>query len=226
MGRLLLLLFLLYSLSIYSQEVDKVSFSEAVELNIKEYTKKSDIAYYYRDYERGEFLFDSIINNVIKGSYLDNFTVRKRSGRKIELNKFKKPIVLITYATWHTPGKGEIPALNKIAKKHHKEIDFVVLFWDTKKNVRRATRKYSRKINILYVDELENKFDHIVKTMKHSFGMPTTFFIDHDKRIIDVRRTAIHHYSEEFETSFNINYTSFLDGVSLLKLDSQKIVGE
>src|SRR5690554_62595 len=226
MGRLLLLLFLFLSLSTYSQEVDKIFFSEAVELNIKEYTKKSDIAYYYRDYERGEFLFDSIINNVIKGSYLDNFTVRKRTGRKIEFNKFKKPIVLITYATWHTPGKGEIPALNKIDKKHHKEIDFVVLFWDNKKNVRRATRKYSRKINILYVDELENKFDHIVRIMKHSFGMPTTFIIDYDKRIVDVRRTAIHHYKEEFDTSFNINYNSFLEGVSLLKSDNKKIAVE
>ena len=124
---------------------------------------------------------------------------------------------LITYSTWCTPGKGEIPALNKIAENHSKEIDFVVLFWDSKKDVRKATRKYSKKINILYVDEKKNKFDHIVKTMKHSFGFPTTFFIDKNKTIIDLRRTAVDNYNEEFETSFQINYNSFLDGVSILK---------
>lgn len=218
MKRLLLIIFLFLPIfSSQSQVRDQISFSKAIEDNIREYSKKSNTAYHFQDLERAEFLFDSIIDNVIKGSYMDNFEVNKKSGFKTEIYEFKKPIILISYCTWCTPGKGEIPALNKIAKKYHKDIDFIVLFWDSKENVRKATRKYSKRINILYVDERDNQSDHIVKTIKHSFGMPTTFFIDEQKMIVDLRRSVIDQYNEEFEISFNSNYSSFLSGVSILK---------
>lgn len=228
MGKSLLFLILLATLTAHSQDRERISFSKAVERNIKEYTKKSEAAYHFQNFEHAEFLFDSIIDHVVKGSYIDNFTVKKRSGKKIELYQFKKPIILITYASWCTPGKGEIPALNKIAKKYHKDIDFVVLFWDSKRSVKKSTRKYSNKIKILYVDEKENRDDHIVRIMKHSFGIPTTYFIDKNKRIVDLRRSVIHHYNEEFETSFQSNYNSFLNGVSLLKnfLESERIASD
>ena len=229
MERLLLLTFILFNvLTTHSQDLERKSFSQVVEMNIKEYAKKSEAAYHFQNIERAEFLFDSIIDNVVKGSYMDNFEVNKRSGSKTELYRFKKPIILITHCTWCAPGKGEIPALNKIAKKYHKEIDFVVLFWDSKKKVRKATRKYSNKINIIYVDERDNKSDYVVRTMKHSFGMPSTFFIDENKMIVDLRRSVIHDYNEEFETSFKINYNSFLNGVSLLRdlMENEGIVSD
>jgi thiol-disulfide isomerase/thioredoxin len=217
MGRKLLYLFLLVSFSAQSQIEQGTSFSEAIGKNIKKYTKNSQNAYAEQDFERAEFLFDSLINNVVNGSYLDNFKVRKLSGRKIELYKFEKPIFLMTYASWCTPGVGEIPALNEIAEKHHKDIDFVVLFWDSKESVRKSTRDYSNKINIIYVDEKENTNDHIVEIMKHSLGFPTSFFIDESKRIVDVRRGVLHPYNEKYEISFELNYNSFLNGISLLK---------
>lgn len=213
-----LLLFLFVFLPIFpSLAQERILFSKAVEENIREYSKKSNAAYYYQNIERAKFLFDSIIDNVVKGSYMDNFEINRKSGIKTEIHQFKKPLILISYCTWCTPGKGEIPALNKIAKKYHKDIDFVVLFWDSKRNVRRASRKYSKRIHILYVDERDNRSDHIVKTIKHSFGMPTTFFIDEQKKIVDLRRSVIYHYNQEFETSFKSNYDSFLNGVSILK---------
>ncbi|MCB0465004.1 MAG: TlpA family protein disulfide reductase [Aequorivita sp.] len=217
MGRKLLYLFLLVVFSAQSQIEQGSLFSEAIGKNIKKYTKNSQRAYADQDFERAEFLFDSLINNVINGSYLDNFKVRKLSGRKTELYKYEKPIFLMTYASWCTPGVGEIPALNEVAEKYYKDIDFVVLFWDSKENVRKSTRDYSRKINIIYVDEKENKNDHIVEIMKHSLGFPTSFFIDEKKRIVDVRRGVLHPYNEKYEISFELNYNSFLNGISLLK---------
>lgn len=217
MGRTLLYLFILFSISAQSQIEPKTLFSEAIEKNISKYTKNSQKAYAIHDFERAEFLFDSLINHVVNGSYLDNFKVRKRSGREIELYKFEKPIFLMTYASWCTPGVGEIPALNKIAEENYKDIDFMVLFWDTKENVRKAARDYSNKINIIYIDEKENTHDHVIEIMKHSLGFPTSFFIDEDKRIVDVRRGVLHHYNEEYEISFGLNYNSFLNGISLLK---------
>ena len=218
MGRKLLFLFLLVTISANSQSLgQRTFFSDAIEQNIRKYTIKSQLAYFDQDFERAEFLFDSLINNVVNGSYLDNFKVRKLSGKKIELYKFEKPIFLMTYASWCTPGVGEIPALNEIAEKYYNDIDFVVLFWDTKENVRKSTHEYSNKINIVYVDEKENTNDHVVEIMKHSLGFPTSFFIDETKRIVDVRRGVLHPYNEKYEISFELNYNSFLNGISLLK---------
>lgn len=218
MGRKLLYFFLLISFSALSQDIaPRNLFSKVISENIKAYRVNSQDAYLDTNFERAEFLFDSLINNVVNGSYLDNFKVRKLSGRKIELNNFKKPIFLMTYASWCTPGSGEIPALNDIAQKHHKEIDFVVLYWDSKNKVKKATKEYNKHITIVYVDEMDNKHDHIVETLKHSLGFPTSFFIDENKMIVDVRRGVLHPYNEEYSISFELNYNSFYNGISLLK---------
>lgn len=217
MGKKLLYLIFFLTLTAQSQIEQGTLFSEAIGNNIKKYTKNSQKAYTEHNFERAEFLFDSLINNVVNGSRLDNFKVKKRSGREIDLYKFKKPIFLMTYASWCTPGVGEIPALNEIAKAHYKEIDFVILFWDTKKNVRKSSREYFRKIKIVYVDERDNENDHIIQIMKHSLGLPTSFFVDKNKRIVDVRRGALHPYNEEYEVSYELNYNSFLNGIALLE---------
>jgi len=218
MGRKLLLLILLISFTAQSQDLEPRNlFSQAIGKNIKKYKQQSKIAYANKDFVRGEFLFDSLITHVVNKSYLDNFKVRKLSGRKVELNDFEKPIFLMTYASWCTPGKGEIPALNGIAKEYSKYIDFVVLFWDSKDKIRKASRKYNNKITILYVDEKENVNDHVIQTMKHSLGFPTSFFINEDKMIVDVRRGVLHPYNEEYEISFELNYKAFYNGISLLK---------
>ena len=218
MSRKLLYLILLISFSALSQNIaPRNLFSKVIGENIKQYTKNSQKAYLDNDIERADFLFDSLINNVVNRSYLDNFKVRKISGRKTELNDFEKPIFLMTYASWCTPGSGEIPALNDIAKKYHKEIDFVILFWDSKDKVKKATRDYNKHISIIYVDEKENTNNHLVETLKHSLGFPTSFYIDKDKMIVDVRRGVLHHYNEDYNISFELNYNSFQNGISLLK---------
>lgn len=218
MVKKLLILFLLVSFSAQSQMLEPSKlFSTEIGKNIKKYRQKSQRAYADKDFEHAEFLFDSLINNVVNNTYLDNFKVRKLSGRKVELYDFEKPVFLMTYASWCTPGVGEIPALNEVADKYHDEIDFVILFWDTKKKVRKTSREYSSKFTILYVDEQENTNDHIVETMKHSLGFPTMFFIDKSKKILDVRRGVLHPYDEEFNVSYNLNYNAFQNGISLLK---------
>ncbi len=210
--KLLLIFFMAFIFMQSNSQVDMekgILFSEAIDRNIKNYIQNSQKAYYYGDFERVDFLFDSLVDHVVVGSYLDNFKVKQLSGRKIEFSKFEKPIFLITYSSWCTPGIGEIPALNEIAKNYHKQIDFVVLFWDSKKNARKASRKYSNKIKIVYVDELENSDNYIVNRIKHSLGLPISLLIAKNKRIIAVKRGAIHFYDKEYEDSFELNYNTF-----------------
>lgn len=218
MGRKLLFILLFGFLSAQAQDLEPSTlFSDAIGRNIKSYKAKSQRAYADKNFDLAEKLYDSLIKFVVNGSTLDNFQVRKLSGRKIKLHDFEKPVFLMTYASWCTPGVGEIPALNEIASKYHKDIDFVILFWDTKKRVKKIAGEYNSKINVVYVDELENNHCHTVQTMKHSLGFPTSFFIDADKKILDVRRGALHHYNEAYEVSYELNYSSFLNGISLLK---------
>lgn len=215
--KLLFILIFLPTLVLSQENEQGILLSKAIDKNIKRFREKSQDAHAVKDFERADFLFDSLISNVIIGSTMDNFKVKKVSGRKIELNKFEKPIFLMTYASWCTPGVGEIPALNKVAEAYHKEIDFIVLFWDSKKKVKKVAKNYSKHINIVYVDESENTNDHIIQTMKHSLGFPTSFFVDSTKKIIDVRRGVLHPYNEDYAISYELNYDSFLNGITFLR---------
>jgi thiol-disulfide isomerase/thioredoxin len=218
MGKFLLIVFLLTTLPSLSQESDTKSlFSQAIGKNIRKYRVESKRAYRSKDEERAQFLFDSLVQNVVNGTLLDNFKVRKFSGRKINLYKFEKPTYLITYASWCVPGIGEIPAFNDVADKNYKEIDFIVLFWGSKKKIRKFKNKYSKHISVLFVDERENKNDFAIRTMKHSVGFPTSFFISVDKKILDVRRNHFDEYTKGYSTSYNANYQSYMSGVALLK---------
>ena len=227
MCRKLLFLTLLISFSAISQDtlnkplisndtLNKPLFSQEITKNIKKYVKKSQLAYHDNDYVRADFLYDSLVQHVIINSYLDNFKVKKRSGKEIELKSFEKPMILLSTASWCTPGAGTIPALNEIARTYGKNIDFVVLYWDTKENARKASKDFNRKIKVVYVDELENKSVDIVKDMKHSLGLPTCYLLDESKKIIDIRRTVIHPYHTDYQTSFDDNYSAFYAGVQLL----------
>lgn len=222
MVKKLLLLILLISFFAQSQQMEqKPLLSDNIGKNIKNYRIQSTLAFHDKRYDEADALFDSLVKNVINGSRMDNFTARKLSGRKVEFDAFNKPVFLITYATWCTPGIGEIPALNEVAKKYSKHIDFVVLFWDKRANVKKATRKYNSKINILYIDEADNKHCRVIRILKHSVGFPSSFFIDRDKIVVDMRRGILHPYQEDYSVSYDLNYNAFTKGVSLLKSISE-----
>lgn len=219
MGKLLLtLFFLLTYLPALSQDGEaKTYFSDAIGKNIRKYRIQARKAVIRKNEDRAQFLFDSLVDHVVTGTYLDNFKVRKFPRRKVELHDFEKPIYMITYATWCVPGVGEIPALNDIVDANHNEIDFVMLFWGSRKKIRKLKRELSSKITVLYVDEKENRSDFVIRCMKHSLGFPTTFLIDQNKKIVDVRRTFFHRYGESYTSSYNSHYQTYVQGVSLLK---------
>ncbi|MGB7843590.1 MAG: TlpA disulfide reductase family protein [Salinimicrobium sp.] len=221
MLRILLFINLFFVVAAYGQE-QQLSFSQAISNYLPKYKEKADKAYRLQNIERAEFLFDSLVNNCLKGSRLDNFKVKAVEGGLVSLDEFKKPVYLITNASWVVSTEGEIPALNKLAKKYHEQVDFMVLFWDTRETVKQLAKKYDPNIKIFYVDELKNNSSYVVRMMKHSLGLPTTFLMDKDKNIIDIRRKISHPYGIEFEKSFNLNYDSFSQAISLLLIDDSR----
>lgn len=220
MKKQLLVCFLLVWVHVYCQQLDNSKaalLSYNLGISFKDYAIKSDRAYFEKDFDRADKLFDSLIKKVVNGSVFDNFKMHKLSGKRIAFYTFKKPIFFMTYASWCTPGSGEIPALNEIANTHYKDIDFVILFWDKKKDVKKIAKQYSRKIHILYIDEKQNMDDNIIQTLKHTLGFPISFFIDANKKIVDVRRGVLHPYNEQYEISYELNYNAFINGINLLK---------
>jgi thiol-disulfide isomerase/thioredoxin len=216
MRRYLILILTCFCLTTSYAQQEQVSFSEVISLHLPKYKKHADKAYRTNNVERANFLFDSLVSHVLKGSYLDNFKVRDLKKKPVFLNHFEKPVYLTTYASWIVPTAGEIPALNKLAEKYSGQVDFVMLFWDDNETAREMAKKYSKNITILYVDEMQNSSPYVIKVMKHSLGFPTSFLLDKDKKILDIRRKISHPFGMDFKKSLSLNYDSFSNGLSLL----------
>ena len=195
---------------------DNVYFSEAIAMHLAKYDSKAKKAYRTDDVERAKYLFDSLVNNCLKGTYMDNFKVRDLNKKIVPLNKFEKPLFLITRASWIVPTEGETPALNELAAKYNKQVDFIVLFWDKHSTAKELAKQYHKSVKVLYVDELQNESNYVVRNMKHSLGFPTSFLLDPEKRIVNIKRNVSHPYGVEAERSYELNFNSFSEGISQL----------
>lgn len=204
------------------QEENKTFFTEALGLHLPKYKIKSEDAYAHRDYAEGVRLFDSLVEYGLNGSFMNDFHFNKLNSKEISLYDFKKPVYLITYASWCVSTEGEVPAINELANKYSDEIDFVILFWDDQKTTKKMAKSYNKNINVVYVNELNNRNAHVVSQLKHSLGLPTTFLIDKDKKILDIRRGVTHSFNKSFEESFDLNYNSIYDGIANHLLGEKK----
>ena len=84
------------------------------------------------------------------------------------------------------------------------------------------SKSYNKNIRVLYVNELNNRDGHVVSQLKHSLGLPTTFLLDKDKKILDIRRGVTHALNKSFEESFDLNYNSMYDGIANHLLGDKK----
>ncbi|HKJ49308.1 MAG TPA: TlpA disulfide reductase family protein [Christiangramia sp.] len=212
----LLLVFLFIGPTVFSQQElqKKTYFSEALYFNLSDYNRKADMAYRFNDYEKGKELFEDFTSTHLEGSYMDNFKFRNLKNKEVELYNFKKPVFLITYASWCVPSKGEIPALNELAAEYKNNIDFVVLFWDRREKAKDLAENFSKDISVVYVDESQNNGAYVVKQLKHSLGLPTCFLLSGDKKIMDIRRSVFPPLQTEEETAYRENYIALETSIS------------
>ncbi len=184
-------------------------FSDAIANNIRLYKVNSQVANEKEDVERAQFLFDSLVNNCLKGTHFDNFLVNDyKSGQERYLETFTKPIYFKTTATWCEPNESEIQALNDVAKEFGDVIDFVVLYWDKRNNPELSKKAYNNNISIVYVDELENYNSAIVHTVKHSLGMPSIILMDSQRTVIDITKNVSPIFTSRKESEF-VKYGEF-----------------
>jgi len=187
MRSFLLIIALSFSITTsYSQDTITY-FSDAIKQNIKPYKKASNKAYEKRDIQEGKDLFDSLVKNKLIGTKFDDFSLKVYKEKNIKTNRIAKPLFIITYASWCVIPKGEIPALNILAKEHRNDLQIIVVFWDKKSDIKNIAHKFSDNIKVCYANEHYPKDSHIVSTIKHTLGFPTSIFVDENKNVVSIK---------------------------------------
>lgn len=198
-----------------------VYFSDAIKTNIKKYNSESDRAFQNGDIQAGQALFDSLVQHKLVGSKFDDYSFKSVNSRKVKLSKIKKPVFIITYSSWCVIGKGEIPALNKLARKYDKEVQFIVVFWDTKSDMRKISRKFNNAIKVCYANESYKNDARIVSTLKHTLGFPTSYYLNSNLEVVDIKRGGIQLPPRTSgKKAFEMNYRLFNERLDIF-LDKQ-----
>ena len=190
--RLLLPTFLLvfFSHLVLGQE-KTVLFSDAIKTNIKKYNKDSNNSFENGDIAQGQALFDSLVQNHLVGSRFDDYTFKSVNGKKVKLSKIGKPVFIITYSSWCVINRGEIAALYKLARTYEDQIQFIVVFWDTKSNMKRIGKQFNAGLKVCYANESYRNDATAVATLKHTLGFPTSYFLNSELEVVDIKRGGI-----------------------------------
>lgn len=170
----------------YSQ--DTITYlTDAIKENLNHYKRASNSAYEKRNIEEGKNLFDTLVKTKLIGTKFDDFSLKVYKEKNVKINRISKPIFIITYASWCVIPKGEIPALNILAKEHRDDMQFIVVFWDKKNDLKNIAYKFSDNIKVCYANEYYSKDTHIVATIKHTLGFPTSIFVDENKYVVNIK---------------------------------------
>jgi thiol-disulfide isomerase/thioredoxin len=209
--KLLLLLLLCSFATNYSQDSDTDSvFSDALRLNIGKYNAASNIAFEKKDFVEGKRLFDSLVKYNLVGTKFDDFSLQTYNSKTVKLNTINKPVYLITYASWCVLNDGDIPALNKLSKEYKNDVQIIVLFWDKKENIKKLAQKFDEEIKVCYADDRSNNDFPIIATLKHTLGLPTSYFLDENKKVLDIKRIVSEYNPQSTpENSLALSYDRF-----------------
>ncbi|HKX86830.1 MAG TPA: TlpA disulfide reductase family protein [Flavobacterium sp.] len=215
----LVLTYLFFTIPSFCQDAD-LNFPEALRAHLKKYNIKSDIAFNNKDIQKGQILFDSLVSHHLVGTQFEDYTLKSFEKRRVKLSSFKKPVFILTYASWCVPSKGEIPALNKLAQKYAKDVQFIILFWDKKYQVKKISRKFNHNITVCYAHETYKNDAMIVSHLKHTLGFPTSYFLDQNLKVVNIKRGGAQPDKKStYVKAYTMNYNVFREGLGSLLID-------
>ena len=177
----------LTALCAFSQE-QKVYFDDAISEHLRAYNKQCDLALINDNAEYVDVLFDSLKTTYLKGTLVSTFKLKKVSGGTIDTEKIKTPIILITKKSCILTNREEIKAINKMANEYKGKVAFIVLYWDKKRLAKKASKGFNKNIDVVYVNERDNKLDLGLSSIKNSFGVPASFYITENQELSNIDR--------------------------------------
>lgn len=169
----------------------KKMFSQTPEL-IQHYRAGAKAAWAANNQKLAQTYYDSIKNCVLN-SYIDDYRFTTYQGDTLDTKIIKKPILMTVSASWCSPCREEINALNKLAEEYKDKICFVVLFWDTKDGLGELAPKYSKNITLVPAITKQPGEDGVysldIAGFKHVNGFPTSYGIV-NKQIVTLSEGA------------------------------------
>lgn len=225
------ILFLILSVTANASSTDTIAvFSESVKANFNKYVSLSNKAYNKKNYEKAESLFDSLVQNSLAGTHFDDFSFKRLGKSRIQLSTIDKPILLITYSSWCIMGKGEIPALNNLAKDYKDKMQIVVVFWNMKKDMKKIARTFNNDIMVCYATDSEQKDRKAISYLKKTFGFPTSYLIDENMELLDIQKNFVKPENKvTLKNSLDFYYNKFNSGLTSLIVndgyDSTRMAG-
>ncbi|MEO5789090.1 MAG: hypothetical protein ACOH2D_09365 [Gelidibacter sp.] len=187
MKKLLVILLFAYLPLLYAQE-EKVYFDDALALHLRKFNNKSDLAIRNSMPNEVDTIFNSLVNNHLKNTYVSDLKLKKVSGGYLQTDKIDKPFLLITKNSAIIQTKEEIQTINTIANNYQGVVEIIVIYWDKLNIAKKNTKDYNKNVTVVYADERYNNSNRALSVYKHSFGVPTCFYINKDKQIFDIDR--------------------------------------
>lgn len=214
------ILILLFFCNLTNAQDKEVDFNTAIKSHIKKYNIQSDIAHENKETEKAQVLFDSLVANHLVGTKFEDFKFKSFGVKNVKLSSYNKSVFILTYASWCIPSKGEIPALNKLAQKYAKNVKFIILFWDKKFKVKDIARKFNHNIAVCYANESYKNDATIVSNLKHTLGFPTSYFLDQNLRVVNIKRGGAQPPSKSsYVKAYTMNYNAFREGLGSLLIE-------
>lgn len=214
---------LMISLSVGTLAQQKAtSFSNAIELHLPKYIESCQNAVMYQEYDMLNVLFDSLVKTHLQGTTVDPHKITRLDGGTINMDSLHRPMLLSTTTSWYLKNDEEIEALNTLASEFKGKIDVVILYWDSKKLVKQASKDFNEDVIVVYVDESSNRDNNIIKSYKHALGVPASFFISSEQKIVDISRGGLVKFSPEPEKElYASNYELFQRHIMRLLLSDE-----
>ncbi|NRB84899.1 MAG: thioredoxin family protein [Winogradskyella sp.] len=174
-----------------NQTYDERKLFADTEAQIKKYREDAQKYWDLNDAENA-MKYDDSIKLFIRDSYIDNYKFITVDSSIYNTSKRKKPLFLQVTASWCAPCKFEVPSLNKIVEKYSDKVDFVLLFWDSQKELEKLAQDYNRNIFLIPSQKKQPEPTTIeIAGFKHITGFPTNYLISIDDRIMKISEGAV-----------------------------------
>ncbi|MFO7745407.1 MAG: thioredoxin [Psychroflexus sp.] len=214
------MLLFFFSFPVFSQnikEIDSILFSEMLAIHHEDFQRKSSLNFHLGNHEASEEYFNSLVDNKLKGTFLDNFKVSGINEKINHIHEIEKPFYLMSYSSWCVPSNGELEALELLIDKHSGWMDFVLILWDKKVDAKKFAKQFHPKTKVLYVNELSNTETKTIKMLKHKLGMPISLTICSDKIILNIRKNTQVHPTVDKEIAIQKCYKNISNDIMLLR---------
>jgi thiol-disulfide isomerase/thioredoxin len=170
--------------------LEKKLFADIVSLLTK-YEEDSK-AYWEKGEKENARKYSDSIKFQILNSYIQEHEFESVYNTKYNTVKRKKPLFIQATASWCAPCKFEVPALNRIVEKYSNEVDFVLLFWDTKLELEKFASDYDNRIFLIPSKEEPSDGSSVsISGFTHKIGFPTNYLVTEDNQIINFSQGAM-----------------------------------